>query len=74
LNLDKILEKLKHHKVVLHYLDHNSEVHEAVGILVDFDKDVIHLEMFNNYGESSEYYLNRYACTLLSIIDEGEEA
>ena len=74
MNLDKVLEKLKRHKVALHFISHDSEIREVVGILVDFDKDMIHLEMFNNYGEPSEYYLNRHACTLLSIIDEGEEA
>jgi hypothetical protein len=72
LNLDKVLEKLIGHKVVLHHTQHEEpEMRETSGILRDFNRDMIHMTIYNVYGEKTEWYLNRHACTLLSITDEG---
>jgi len=74
MNLDNVLKKMIRHKVTLHYTQHEEpEMRETSGILVDFNRDMIHLEIFNDFGEPQEYYLNRHARTLVSIIDEGEE-
>ena len=73
MNIDKVLEKLIGHKVTLHYTQHEEpEMRETSGILRDFNKDVIHMTIFTVYGEKNEWYLNRHACTLLSVIDEGK--
>jgi len=71
--LDEVLEKLIGHKVTLHFTQHEEpELRETSGILRDFSRDVIHLTIFNWYGEKTDCYINRHACTLVSITDEGE--
>ena len=73
MNLDKVLKGLIGHKVMFHYTQHEEpEMRETTGILKAFNKDMIHLTIYNTYGEPSEFYLNRHACTLVSITDEGE--
>jgi len=73
LDLDKILERLIGHKVVLHYTQHEEpEMRETSGILRAYSKDMIHMTLYNIYGQPTEWYLNRHACTLVSITDEGK--
>lgn len=73
MNLDRVLEKLIGHRVTLHYTQHEEpQMRESSGILRAFSKDMIHMTIYNVYGEKTEWYLNRHACTLLSITDEGE--
>jgi len=73
LNIEDVLEKLVGHKVILHYTPHEeNEMRETSGILRSYNKGIIHLTAFNEYGEKVEFYLNRHACTLHSVVDEGE--
>ena len=71
--LEGILKQLLGHKVTLHYTPHEeNEMRETSGILRQVTKNMIHLTIYNSYGEKVEFYLNRHACTLHSIADEGK--
>lgn len=74
-NLEKLLSKLINHKLVLSYTPHEEgDLRETYGVLKDFNKDIVHMELYDDYGElESNYYLNRHGCTLHSIIDYGEK-
>jgi len=73
LNIEDALKKLIGHKVTLHFTPHEeSELRESSGILVVVTPDIIHLKIYDNYGEPYDYYLNRHACTLHSVTDEGK--
>lgn len=41
------------------------------GILVEVTEELIHMRLYNNYGEISNYYLNRHSCQLVSVVDMG---
>ena len=68
----KILEKLIGHKVTLRYTPHEeTELRETSGILKEIDTNIISLETYDVYGNLETWYLNRHACTLHSVVDEG---
>lgn len=70
--LDKLLERLRNHKVLITKIGHEEgEMRDTEGILVDFDKDCIHLRVWDSLGEKTEYYLNRHAAILFSVVDLG---
>ena len=73
--LDELLKSLINHKVGITFTQHEEgSLRDTFGVLKDFDKNFIHIELFDDYGErESDYYLNRCACTLHSIIDYGEK-
>jgi len=73
MNLEDILKKVVGHKVTLTFV-HREEptLRETTGILKDFDQNMIHMIVYNNFGEKENYYMNRHACTLLSVIEEGK--
>jgi len=74
LNVEDVLEKLVGHRVTLRFTPHEeNELRESSGILVKVTPHIIHLKIYDTYGNPYDYYLNRHACTLHSITDEGEE-
>ena len=74
LDIEKLLESLINHKVTISYAQHEeADLRETSGVLKSFNKNIIHLELFDSFGKETEYYLNRCACTLHSITDDGEK-
>lgn len=72
MEIESLLKLLIGHKVTLTYTPHEETVlRETSGILKEFNADIIHLTVYNNFGNIEEYYLNRHGCTLHSILDEG---
>lgn len=73
MTIEKILEKLIDHRVTLRYTPHEeTELRETSGILKEINTNVISLTTFDVYGNRETWYLNRHACTLHSIVDEGK--
>jgi hypothetical protein len=71
-DLKSLLKSLIGHKLTLTFTVHEEgELRDVQGILKDFDDEFIHLKIFDFYGEVTDYYLNRHACTLHSIVDYG---
>lgn len=74
MNMEKLLKKLIGHKVDLSYISHEEyKLHSTMGILVEFDEDVIRIKLYDNYGDTSNWYLNRHACRLYGVVDYGEK-
>lgn len=72
-NIDDVLKRVLGHKVTMHYtLPEEMRMRETNGFLEDFNKAIIKLRQLNVFGEVSYFYINRHACTLLSIADEGK--
>ena len=72
-DLKSLLNDLVGHQVSLSFTLHEEgDLRDSEGILKEFDDDFIHLEMFDTWGYRYDYYLNRHACTLHSIVDYGE--
>lgn len=72
-DLKSLLSDLINHQVSLSFTLHEEgDLRDSQGILKEFDDDFIHLEMFDDWGYRYDYYLNRHACTLHSIVDYGE--
>lgn len=68
-----MLKDVVGHKVALHFtLPEEMRMREVSGILEEFNKEIIKVKVYETNGEISYQYLNRHACTLLSVIDEGE--
>jgi len=74
-DLESLLNELIGHKVAISFTPHEeSELRETFGILKAVSKEIIHIELYDDYGEKdSDYYLNRHACTLHSIVDHGKK-
>lgn len=71
-NIDTILESLIEHKVVIKFTQHEEPtLRETYGLLKYVNKDIIHMEIYDVIGNLENYYLNRHACALLSVTDEG---
>ena len=74
LDIDSVLNKLMNHKVTISFTPHEeAELRQTSGTLKEISRDIIHLETYDVYGKLDHYYLNRHACTLHSIVDEGEQ-
>jgi len=72
--LNKILESLVGHKICITHLDNQGGMlRETSGVLVEIDKELIVIEIYDNYGHKNIYHLNRKACQLYSITDEGKK-
>jgi len=73
MDVNSVLKGLKGHKVCLNFtLPEEMRMRQTSGILEGFNESVIHIKSWNSYGEEAIEYLNRRACTLLSVIDEGK--
>jgi len=71
--VERVAEKLIQHKITISFTPHEeANLRETSGILESVEKDIVCLKMFDTYGTQQYYYLNRHACTLYSVIDEGE--
>jgi chromosome segregation ATPase len=74
-DLEALLNNLVGYKVAISFTPHEEDaLRETEGILEDFNEEVIHLRIYDSFGDCSDYYLNRHACTLHSITDFGKEA
>jgi hypothetical protein len=72
--MESLLKSLVGHNVSLSFTVHEEgDLRDSEGVLMDFNEDFIHLKMFDNFGLTSDYYLNRHASTLHSITDFGKE-
>lgn len=69
-NIGDVLKTLIGHKVFISFITQESK-RTANGILKEVSDGIVHLDIYNLCGELEKYYLNRHACTLLSVIDEG---
>jgi len=73
-NLDELLKELVGHMVSLCYTPHGeNRLRETEGILVGVNKDLIQLKLYDNFGETEKYYLNRHGCTMHSVSDYGKK-
>lgn len=73
-DLESLLERLLGHNVCLSFTVHEEgDLRESEGVLTNFNSEFIYLRMWDGFGESYEYYLNRHACTLHSITDLGKQ-
>ena len=71
--VNELLSKVVGHRVVISFTPHEEDaLRETEGILEDFNEEVIHLRIYDSFGDASDYYLNRHACTLHSITDFGK--
>jgi len=74
LDLNSILKKAKDHKMTITYIPMDEgTLRETSGILRNVTDDTIHLQIGNDFGEKVDFYLNRRACVLLSLMIEGKE-
>ena len=72
-NIEEILRSLIGHKISIRFTHYQeTEMRETFGILVDVTNDIIHMKIYNEFGEQTDYYLNRHACNLHSVSDEGK--
>jgi len=70
-DINELLKSLLNHKISIAFIPRNDNVKDMLGILKDFNENIIWLESVEAYGCKTQYYLNRHSCILLSIIDEG---
>ena len=74
MDIEKLLKKLIGHKVELSFISREEfKMRQTMGVLIEFDEDVIHCVLYDNCGDTSNWYLNRHVCTLYSIMDYGEK-
>jgi len=72
-NIEDILRECVGHRVTITFCSVDEpKLREVSGILVQVEEQVITFKLFDNYGGSDLYHLNRHSCTLHSVIDEGK--
>jgi len=71
MKLEKILNGLVGHKITISFISEEGNIRNASGILKEINEEVIHIDVYNLYGEIEGYYLNRRVNILISIVDEG---
>ena len=70
--INKILEKLVGHRITIsHVVNNSGERLKTYGVLREMDDEIITITCFTLYGRKEVYHLNRKACQLYSILDEG---
>lgn len=70
--VDKIIEKLIGHEVTIsHIVNSSGERLKTSGVVREIDDEIITVECYDIVGHKDLYHLNRKACQLYSILDEG---
>lgn len=73
---NNIISKLKSmlgHAIEVSFTHHEEiTLRRTSGILMDVTDEYVYLKLYNDFGESTDYYLNRHSCQLVSIVDFGE--
>lgn len=69
--MEHLLKDYVGKNICVTYIIPNDTLRETSGVLHSFDKEVITMELYDNFGGKDVYHLNRNACQIVSIINIG---